>query len=74
MAEEGSAVDDMGLDLEHADSVIELCGDIEVLVCGDIVWLHEGRVMGTDLSYVAVSPVAKLRVEVAGCCVRWHRS
>lgn len=66
VAEEDRAVGDVGLDLEHADAVVELVDDIVGLVGGGIVGLDEGRVVSADLGDVAVFAVAELDVQVAG--------
>lgn len=59
----------MGLDLEHADPVVELADDIVCLVGCCVVGLDEGGVVSTDLRDVAVFAGAELDVQVAGRCV-----
>lgn len=66
MAEEDGAVGDVGLDLEHADAIVELADDAEGLVGCGIVGLDEGGVVRADLGDVAVFAGAELNVQVAG--------
>ena len=59
-------VDEMGLALEHADAVVELGENGEVLVGGGVVVEDEGGVVGGDLGDVAVGTVAEGEVAIAG--------
>ena len=59
-------VDEMGLALKHADAVVELSEDGEVLVGGGVVGEDEGGVVRGDVGDVAVGAGAEGGVAVAG--------
>ena len=59
-------VDPVGLALKHADSIIELSDNSELLVCRCIIWIYEWAIMGCHLSDITVFPAAKLGVVVTG--------
>lgn len=58
MAEKDSPVDDVSLDLEHANAIVKLGSDIKGLVGGGIIGFHKGGIVGANLSYIAISPGA----------------
>lgn len=62
-------IDVVDLALEHANAVVQLINDAVLLVASGIVLHCKGGVVGGDFGDVAVFPVAKLWVVVAGGCV-----
>lgn len=64
----------MCLDLQHADTVVELRDDTEVLVCANIVLFDEWGVVCADFCYVAVFSIAKLGIVITRLGVCWRGS
>ena len=56
----------LNLGLQEANAVVELCGDIVLLVGGEVVGRDEWRVMASNLGDIAVLAHAKLGVVVTG--------
>ena len=55
----------VGLALKHADAIVQLVCDAEVLVGGCVIRVYEGRVVGRDERYIAVFSIAELGMIVA---------
>ena len=73
VAEPERVVLPMGLELQHADAVVELGGDGEGLVGGPVAGHGEGAVVGGDHGDVGVVAVAELGVSIAGAGVGGQR-
>lgn len=59
----------VGLELEHADAVIQLSGDAQGLITSGIISDSEGRVVRADFSDIRVASCTEFGVVVAWLCV-----